>query len=195
MVKRLYVSALLAAFANFGAPSAFAGDMALTVYGGALMEGHFPGSAMIPFGSGFDERYLAGVAASREFKRFSNGITLGAEAGLAARLGPDTSFEAWAGASIGHTGFTFGAVNIAPSLVVGLSAVNKTVGIERRREEFRGGDGRVLFYLGPEVAFTHQSHPNVSLVYRIHHRSGAWNTLGGMRDAYNANIIGLRYKF
>ena len=80
------------------------------VFGGAMMEGHFPGSSLIPFGSGFDGHAIAGVAYSRRLYEFSNGIEIGAEAGLAARFGRDLTGEAWAGFSLGHEGFQFGRV-------------------------------------------------------------------------------------
>lgn len=164
------------------------------VFGGAMMEGHFPGSSLIPFGSGFDGNAIAGVAYSRRLYEFSNGIEIGAEAGLAARFGRDLTGEAWAGFSVGHEGFQFGRVTVAPAVVLGLSAVTTASGIEARRAG-KDGDATLLFYLGPEIALRHQRFPNVELVYRIHHRSGAWNALGNMRDGYNGNIIGLRFGF
>lgn len=166
----------------------------LLLFGGALMQGHFPGSAIIPFGSGFDGNYIVGGAVSRPVYRFAHGVSVGVEAGLAARFGRDFTGEAWAGVSLGHEGWSIGPVTVAPALVVGLSAVTAASGIEARRAG-ANGDASFLFYLGPEIALRHKSLPNVELVYRIHHRSGAWHTLGNMRDAYNANVIGLRFAF
>jgi hypothetical protein len=180
------------------AGAAFAGDDGrrdrVMVFGGALMEGHFPGSSIIPFGSGFDGNGIAGAAYSRRLHPFSNGIEIGAELGLAARFGRDLTGEAWAGFSLGHEGFTYGPVTVAPAVVLGLSAVTGATGIEARRAG-KDGDPTLLFYLGPEIAFRHQRFPNVELVYRIHHRSGAWKVLGNMRDGYNGNIIGVRFGF
>ncbi|MFZ1774101.1 MAG: hypothetical protein WAT78_09110 [Rhizobiaceae bacterium] len=170
-------------------------DRTLMLFGGAMVKGHMPGTALLPFASGLEGNYIAGAALQQNFRRFDNGLTIGGEIGLAARFGRESSGEAWAGVSLGHVGYKWGGLNIAPSLVIGLSAITKPIGMEVIRAAARGGNPHLLFYLGPELAFTHDSHPNISLVYRVHHRSGAWNTLGGMRDAHNANVIGLRIGF
>jgi len=170
------------------------GRNSVLLFGGPMMKGHFPGDAIIPFGSGFDRRMIFGAAFQHEYARFENGVSLGAEAGFAGRTGPDFSGEIWGGASISHVGWSFGSLTISPSLVVGLSAVNKAVGIERQREGAKG-DARLLFYLAPELQFRIAALPGVALVYRIHHRSGAWHTLGNMRDATNSNVIGLKIDF
>ena len=159
-----------------------------------MMQGHFPGDSIIPFGSGFDRRMIFGAALQHDYARFENGVSLGVEAGIAGRLGPELSGEVWGGVSASHVGLSLGNITISPSLVVGLSAVNEAVGIERQRER-RNGDARLLFYLGPELQFRTATLPGVALVYRIHHRSGAWHTLGNMRDGSNSNVIGLKIDF
>ncbi|RST87341.1 hypothetical protein EJC49_05930 [Aquibium carbonis] len=179
-------------------PDAFAGNErsrnSVLLFGGPMMQGHFPGDAIIPFGSRFDRRMILGAALQHDFVRFENGVSFGTEAGVAARVGPDVSGEVWGGVSATHVGPTIGPITISPSLVVGLSAVNKAVGIESRRRGAKG-DARLLFYLGPELQFRSSALPGVALVYRIHHRSGAWHTLGNMRDATNSNVIGLKIDF
>jgi hypothetical protein len=37
--------------------------------------------------------------------------------------------------------------------------------------------------------------PNTELVFRIQHRSGAYGTLGAMKEGNNANVIGIRQRF
>jgi hypothetical protein len=37
--------------------------------------------------------------------------------------------------------------------------------------------------------------PNVELVYKLQHRSGAGGTFGKMHDTANANVVGLRVRF
>jgi len=198
-LARFLTGMIVAAIAVFSSsPAAIAGSErsrnSVLLFGGPMMKGHFPGDAAIPFGSRFDRRMIFGAALQHEYARFENGVSLGAEAGFAGRTGPDFSGEIWGGASISHVGLTFGQISISPSLVVGLSAVNKAVGIERQREGAKG-DARLLFYLAPELQFRTAALPGVALVYRIHHRSGAWHTLGNMRDATNSNVIGLKIDF
>ena len=189
------VTATLLWLAGSAAADELPNDRSLMLFGGAMVvKGHMPGTALLPFASGLEGNYIAGAALQQNFRRFDNGLTIGGEIGLA-RFGRELSGEAWAGVSLGHVGYKWGGLNIAPSLVIGLSAITKPIGMEVIRAAARGGNPHLLSDSGPELAFTHDSHPNISLVYRVHHRSGAWNTLGGMRDAHNANVIGLRIGF
>ena len=124
------------------------------------------------------------------------GFGLGIEAGLAARLGEGASGEAWAGVVGRYDGFVIAdTLRITPALTVGLSVVTGTMGIEARREREVGGSATLLFYLGPELDFSLVDHPNVEVFMRIQHRSGAWETLGNLRDGANANVIGARWTF
>jgi len=53
----------------------------------------------------------------------------------------------------------------------------------------------MLFYLGFDLAFALASLPDTELVLRIQHRSGAYGTLGAMKEGNNANVIGIRQRF
>ena len=167
----------------------------LTVFAGSLMTGTFPGWTLIPYAGGVEGNHLVSAAYQRHLFDLPWGFTTAAEAGLAARFGDGTSGELWGGAVLGHQGLTIGPVTVSPALVVGLSAVTGPIGIERQREITDNGDATLLFYLGPELAFRHKRHPNVSFVYRVHHRSGAEGTLGNMREGHNANLFGVRLDF
>ncbi len=58
---------------------------------------------------------------------------------------------------------------------------------------FRQNYSTFLNYLGFEVEALVA--PEWSLVGRIHHRSGAYGTYGGVREGSNAYLLGLRYRF
>jgi hypothetical protein len=168
---------------------------AILLFSGPLIRGDF-GEASVPFAGGFDGGYVFGAAYSRHFHDLKWGFNFGGEIGLAGRFHDrDSSGEFWGGVSIGHRGVTLGNFTVAPKLVAGVSAVNRPVGAEVARQIRSGGDATVLFYLGPELAFSHSAYPNIELVYRLHHRSGAGKILGNLREGYNANVIGIRYKF
>ncbi len=119
------------------------------------------------------------------------------EVGLGARGGvAPLSAELWAGLAFSHHGMDLGHVRLSPGIVIGLSAVTKAMGQEVIHEnEEPDGDAHLLFYLGPEIALSTASHPNVELVFRIHHRSGLLGTLGNLRGGHNANTVGLRIGF
>ena len=77
----------------------------------------------------------------------------------------------------------------------GLSYVSDShEGREKRLEAQAEGDARMLFYLSPELDFRRSPDARYSFFYRLHHRSGAWNTLG-MEGGSNANIFGVRMRF
>ncbi len=120
---------------------------------------------------------------------------VGAEAGFAARLGGRDSVELWGGV-VGRYNFTFADFRIAPALTVGLSVVSDLMqGGETRRVEEFDGDGTLLFYLAPEVSLGLVEHPELELFARVHHRSGAWGTLGRVHGAADVLALGLRYHF
>jgi hypothetical protein len=121
---------------------------------------------------------------------------LGWEIGGAARFGDSLTGELWAGPAVRYDGLVIADyLKITPSITGGLSAVSDTMGGELRRETGRGGNATLLLYCGPEFAFSTAAHPNVELIYRLHHRSGSGGLFGEMRDAYNVNVLGLRFRY
>ena len=59
----------------------------------------------------------------------------------------------------------------------------------------RGNVSKFLGYLMFEAAFSPPPLPRWDVFARIHHRSGAGGTIGGVKGGSNAYGIGLRYKF
>jgi hypothetical protein len=158
----------------------------------------------------FYDNYIVGGVYQRDLLQFNSGILVGAEVGLADRFGNykiccDTiahsngvmhSAELWGGVSFRHQGIAlFDTVRISPGFVFGLSAISNPIGQEALRQINNSGSANVLFYLGFDVAFALADLPNTELVLRIQHRSGAYGTLGGMKEGNNANVIGIRQRF
>ena len=158
----------------------------------------------------FYDNYIVGGAYQRDFFQFDSGILIGAEVGLADRFGHyriccDTiayssgvthSAELWGGVSLRHEGIAlFDTVRISPGFVFGLSAISSPIGQEGLHQIDHQGSAKVLFYLGFDLAFALANLPNTELVFRIQHRSGAYGTLGAMKEGNNANVIGIRQRF
>ncbi len=102
----------------------------------------------------------------------------------------------WGGFYLRNQGFRIlNRILVKPSLTLGLSLINSAIGTEREREIRRDGDARLLYYFGPEFAFSSVRRPEWELVYRLHHRSGGMKTLGNMSEGHNANTLGVRYRF
>lgn len=162
-------------------------DEAFFGFGGAMMNDVFN-----PFG-GFEPNTLFGGSYQRLWGpgRFQYGL----EAGVAGRFGVRNSAEGWAGATARYD-WTLGGVNVGLGFTFGLSAVTDTVvGQESESEAFHGGDATLLFYMGPEIHASLANHPRIEAVIRLHHRSGAWETLGGMAAGADAAVTGIRFKF
>ena len=167
------------------------------------------------FGSGapetiFFDNYIIGGAYQRDFIQFNSGVLIGAEVGLADRFGNysvccDTvvhsnrvahSAELWGGISFRHEGLAlFDAIRISPGFIFGLSAVSNPIGQEALHQFDHQGSAKVLFYLGFDLAFALANFPNTELVMRVHHRSGGYGTLGGLKEGNNANVVGIRHRF
>ena len=145
----------------------------------------------------YTDNYLIGAAFGRDFRDLGAGFVLGGVAGVAVRLGDDddTTGEVWAGLRLRHHGLVIGDLAISPGVTAGLSAVSGPTEIERLREISRDGDATLLGFVGPELSFRLRQAPDIELVYQLHHRSGANGFFGDMAEGFNANTIGLRYRF
>ena len=159
------------------------------------------------------DNYIVGAAYQHRFRELGSGFVLGGEIGVADRFGHylvccgdklvtqtvtssdiHHSGELWFGPTIRYESFVlFDQLRITPGLTAGFSLTTNSIGVERGKELERDGNARLLFYLGPEIAFSTVSMPNIELVLRLQHRSGALGTLGHLNEGYNANVVGLRY--
>ena len=180
----------------------FAGRLSTTAMGDTAL-----------FNLGFDgqgyDNFVAGIAYQRDLWRW-HGFVIAAEVGVADRFGHYRvcctiaaergslvqSGELW-GAAAMRFEFAplFNTIRISPGFAIGLSGTTNSIGREREREITRHGNARVLGYLGPEIAMSLVDFPNLELVMRLHHRSGANGTFGKVQEGYNAYVFGGRWRF
>lgn len=165
------------------------------LFGGPSVDDNIEDAAN-PFTADYEDNVVVGGGYQRFFYE-SLDISIGAEAGLAGRFGDKSSAEFWGGVVGRFDGLVlFDTLKIAPAFTFGLSAITDTMaGREERLEDRADGDATLLFYLGPELNFSLAAYPNVEVFWRLHHRSGAWETLGDMKGAANANVFGARIGF
>jgi hypothetical protein len=144
----------------------------------------------------YDNNYIIALG-YQYFPWASRHFDLGWEVGVGNRFNYDHSVEVWGGPVLRHGGINlFDRLTVTASFTAGFSAVTESMGHERVRERSRArGNATFLVYLGPEIAISNPAHPNIELFYRLHHRSGAHNQFGGMVEGYNANVLGLRFRF
>jgi hypothetical protein len=158
----------------------------------------------------FYDNYIVGGAYQRDLFQFNSGLLIGAEVGLADRFGHYSiccntiaysnsmvqSAELWAGASFRTNGIAlFDAIKVSPGFVFGLSFISNPIGQEGEHQIVHQGSAKTLFYLGFDLAFALAKLPDTELVFRIQHRSGAYGTLGAMKEGNNANVVGIRQRF
>ena len=182
----------------------FAGRLSTSALGSTLLF-----NLGMPKGLNYDN-YIVGAAYSHDFYRLGLGFVIGVEVGVADRFGHyelccntvikssglANSGEIWAGPRFRHEGFVlFDTIRIAGAITTGLSFASDSIGREREREIAWAGSARTLIYFGPEITLSLVNYPDWEFVYREHHRSGANATFGHLREGYNANVFGVRYKF
>jgi hypothetical protein len=168
---------------------------AVFMFGGIFSKAAMGRTADV-FNVTYDNFYILGLGYQRlcwTWWRFD----LGWEVGTSYRFGSVAdSAEGWGGLLIRAHGITFcDAITVTPSVTGGFSVVTASIGHEYRRVSNRDGDATFLFYLGPELAISHRRCPNVELFYRLQHRCGGHGTLGNLSEGYNANVLGVRFKF
>lgn len=180
----------------------FGGAMSATTLGRTLVINQIPSTSQRTF-----DNYIVGAAYRRDYLQFGH-LIVGGEVGIADRFGHFViccdapvvsssivqSAELWAGGTA-RTDFLLGPVRMTPGITVGMSATTNSIGREREREITETGNARLLGYLSPEVAFSSVSSPNLELVFRVQHRSGAAGTFGRLFEGYNADVIGIRTHF
>ena len=151
------------------------------------------------------DNYIVGAAYRRDFVQFNSGLVVGGEVGLADRFGHyrtdwiysdsiSNSAELWGGAAFHYGVNLFDKLLFTPGLVFGLSAISSPIGQEALHQK-NGKNATLLFYLALEAAFALPDRPDTELVFRLQHRSGAYGTLGGMKEGNNANVVGIRQAF
>lgn len=164
------------------------------VFGGALTADDMQRSAS-PLTVDYDGNGIFGGGFQSYFFDFDR-VRVGGEVGLAFRFGQSTTGEVWAGPVARLDPLKLGNdLRITPSITFGLSMVSDAqVGREADQERGYEGDAGLLFYLAPEISVSFRKDAP-SIFWRLHHRSGAGKTLGNMKGATNANVIGLRHQF
>jgi hypothetical protein len=170
-------------------------NQSVFAFGGTMVDADILQAAN-PFGVTYEDLPIFGLG-YQYFPARMGSFRFGLEAGLAGRFGGYPNAEFWGGGVARYDGFEIGdTVRISPAFTFGISHVTHTQeGRERKNELEHNGDARTLFYLGPELNLSFNAMPDVDFFWRIHHRSGAWGTLGDVHGGSSANVFGVRFNF
>lgn len=170
-------------------------SQSVMLFAGVFSKGNL-GQAIVEPWHPHESNYIVGSAFALDLTKLGPNFVLGAEIGLAGRFGTNAigSTEIWAGPTIRYKGFTLGdTLTIAPALILGFSVATASIGVESEREQKHGGTSSLLFRFTPELTFRLKTVPNLEFVYRIHHRSGLYGTLGDLKEGSNAHVFGIRW--
>ena len=174
-----------------------AGDCAVSIFGGSYVEDSLVDIVFDPISpTSWDYRddYLIATTVARNVGRAWR-LTFEPEAGIGQRFGKQDETEFWGAFFIRYHGFpwdrylvTTFAISTGLSWVTGISEIEK--------ERARDGEGsQLMHYFAPEVTFALPSHPDVELMFRIHHRSGVFGIVSNSWGGAQYGTVGLRVRF
>lgn len=172
-------------------------DRNVFFFGGRFHSGSFYNSLFV-WSLPYDDAFFVGAGYQQFFYRSSWNFSLGAEIGVGGRIdvnGP-ASLEAWGGFVFRHDGVVlFDKFRLSPALTAGFSMATDTIASETARAAGVGYEGKLLAYLGPELAVTPLDNPNIEGFLRVQHRSGAFGYIIEGLNGSNAVNLGVRLKF
>jgi hypothetical protein len=163
---------------------------ALTVYGGTSVQPDL-GHTLIFQVDRDDDTYLLVAALAREFWRCRDWFDFELEGQVGKHFDYMDQWE-FNGLIVGRWNRFPWDDTIDTSIAVGegMSYATETPKVELEDDE---NAGRWLNYLLFEFTFGLPDIPQWSLVYRIHHRSSVWGTVGA--GGSNFMCVGVKYKF
>jgi len=163
------------------------------VFGGAF-QNKFVWDTALFWEDHYERNFFAGVGYQNFLYQSDWGLKAGLEVGAGVRSAASPTVELWAGVVARYDGLHIGEIAVSPAITGGISVVTGTVGVETERAENIGRSVPVLFYMGPEIAFSHPSNPQLEYLLRIQHRSGGYGIIAPI-DGSNAATFGVRLKF
>lgn len=148
----------------------------------------------------WEKSYIGSIFLTKELRDislFRQTLRLGVEAGVSKHKGLQDHWEVSGGAVVRSRDYLIGDVfktNI--SWTNGLSYALGDIAFERGTDGIRGVDTYNLqYFMAFESEITPVVQDNVSLVFRLHHRSGIYGLISPSKTGSNHLGLGLRYRF
>jgi hypothetical protein len=160
---------------------------AVTLYGGRLTPDSLPDA--LSFSASYADSYVGVAALSWQFYRLGEHIRLEVEGQVAKHAGEQDHWELNAVAVARWVTFPWNAY-LATTFAAG-EGISYATKIPKLEE--KPGASQWLNYLLFEVTFALPTHPEWSVVGRIHHRSGYWGALAP--NSSNVVAVGIKYRF
>jgi hypothetical protein len=165
------------------------GPYSLFVYGGLATRDRLVGFYNLDT---VDTQMLAAGVTAR-LHRFNFGLEIEGEAGLARRFGQDDLWEGWIAAGVRWRDFPWNHI-VKTTFGFAFAGLSYTTQVPPHETEYHDNKrSKLLYFLAPELTFALPEHPEVALMLRLHHRSGAYGVFP--EGAANFVTAGLRFQY
>lgn len=166
----------------------------VAIFAGIYSSDVFSDIVTSPWDTRTENIYLVTLSYNRRLTTIFRHLDVEVEGGVGRRFGDNDSIEAYAALALRWTAFpwndylrtTFAVYPIGPSYVASLSPseVSKD-----------GRSANWLNYFGLELTFAAPALPELELLFRLHHRSGAFGLINGSTNGADFLSVGARFRF
>lgn len=176
------------------------GSCAVTIYGGNYVENSLGQvlvtSPEVPLTWNYATNdHIVATSISRTTAWFWHHWTLEPEVGMAQRFGRQSATEVWGAFFFRYHGFPWDhKVLTTLAVSTGLNWASDITEVEKERAH-DGKGSQLMHYFAPELTFADPAHPNVELVFRMHHRSGVFGLVSDAWGGAQYGTVGLRIRF
>lgn len=166
----------------------------VAVFAGIYSSDVFSDIVTSPWDTRTQDIYLLSLSYNRRIATVLRHLDIEVEGGVGRRFGDNDSFEAYAALALRWTWFpwnqylrtTFAVYPFGPSYVADLSPS------EVAKD---GRSANWLNYFALELTFAAPSLPELEVLFRLHHRSGAFGAINGSTNGADFLSVGARYRF
>jgi hypothetical protein len=169
-------------------------DNGVSIFAGIYSSDVFTDIVTSPWDTRTENIYLVTLSYNRRLTTIFRHLDIEVEGGVGRRFGDNDSVEAYAALALRWTAFpwndhvrtTFAVYPIGPSYVADLSPseVSKD-----------GRSANWLNYFAIELTLASPSLPQLEVLFRLHHRSGAFGAINGSTNGADFLSVGARYRF
>jgi hypothetical protein len=169
-------------------------DNGVSIFAGIYSSDVFTDIVATPWDTRTENIYLVTLSYNRRLTTIFRHLDIEVEGGVGRRFGDNDSVEAYAALALRWTEFpwnnhvrtTFAVYPIGPSYVADLSPseVSKD-----------GRSANWLNYFAIELTLAAPSLPQLEVLFRLHHRSGAFGLINGSTNGADFLSVGARYRF
>ncbi len=174
------------------------GDCAVAIYSGVYIQDSLTdlwSSPSPPWSWNYaTDDHIIATTVSRVTWEFWRHWTMEPEFGVGERYGRQNATEVWGALFFRYhiPWDKYLVMTVAAS--TGLNWASEITDVEQDRAN-DGKGSQWMHFLAPEITFALPSHPNTELLFRVHHRSGAYGLVSEALGGAQYATVGLRFRF